>query len=153
MKTTVKRRGKISVWIVLLVILGVIAAGLGITMLAFEPGRREALNLTISPVDFKNLRNGTYVGEYKGQKDSLRNTKVQVTVEAGAVTDIDVLEGALAKEKQTVEVRGGLSIQNLFERVMDSQSLQVDAISGATISSKVHLKAVENALKQAQQNE
>ncbi len=150
MKTTVKRRGKISVWVVLLVILGVIAVGLGITMLAFEPGRREALNLTISPVDFKNLRNGTYVGEYKGQKDSLRNTKVQVTVEAGAVTDIDVLEGALAKEKQTVEVRGGLSIQNLFERVIDSQSLQVDAISGATISSKVHLKAVENALKQAQ---
>ncbi|HHV58206.1 MAG TPA: FMN-binding protein, partial [Firmicutes bacterium] len=34
--------------------------------------------------------------------------------------------------------------------VIKSQSLQVDVISGATLTSKAHLKAVENALEQAE---
>lgn len=150
MQTAVKRKGKIRMWIVLLVILGVIAAGLGGAVLFTEPGRREALNLTIAAVDFKKLRDGTYTGEYKGAKDSLRDAKVQVTVASGAVTEIRVLEGALVKGGQPVEIRNGLTIDDLFGRVIDSQSLQVDVISGATISSRVHLKAVENALEQAQ---
>ncbi len=150
MQTIKKRKGKFRVWIVLLVILGVIGLGLGITMLAFEPGRREALNLTIGTIDFKNLNDGIYTGEYKGTKDHLRDTKVQVTVASGEVTEIKVIGGALANEKQTTEVRNGQSINDLLDRVIESESLQVDVISGATISSKVHLKAVENALKQAQ---
>ncbi|MEA4846122.1 MAG: FMN-binding protein [Clostridiaceae bacterium] len=147
MKTVKKRKGNIKVWTVLLVILGVIVAGSGITMLAFEPGRREASNLTIGNVDFKKLRDGVYEGEYKGTKDHFRDAKVMVTVDSGAVTDIKVTGGALSGEKQTSEVRNGQSIDDLLDRVIDSQSLQVDVISGATISSKVHLKAVENALK------
>jgi uncharacterized protein with FMN-binding domain len=147
MKTVKKRKGNIKVWTVLLVILGVIVAGSGITMLAFEPGRREASNLTIGNVDFKKLRDGVYEGEYKGTKDHFRDAKVMVTVDSGAVTEIEVTGGALSGEKQTSEVRNGQSIDDLLNRVIDSQSLQVDVISGATISSKVHLKAVENALK------
>jgi uncharacterized protein with FMN-binding domain len=38
----------------------------------------------------------------------------------------------------------------LFDRVIEAQSLQVDAISGATLTSKAYLKAVENALEQAE---
>lgn len=143
------RKGKRKMLITILVILGIILAVLAGTMLAFEPGRREALNLIIDRVDFKNLHDGTYVGEYKGKKDSLRNTTVQVTVESGAVTEIKVIKGALANEKQTAEVRNGHSINDLLNEVIVSQSIQVDVISGATISSKVHLKAVENALEQA----
>ena len=37
----------------------------------------------------------------------------------------------------------------LFSRVIDQQTLKADVISGATITSKMHLKAVENALGQA----
>ena len=145
MKT--KRKGKRKVWIMILVI---IAAGLAAAMLKFEPGRREAMNLIIGEPDFKNLKDGTYVGEYKGTKDSLRDAKVRVTVESGAVTEIDVTGGALSGDKQTSEVRKGESISDLLGRVVSSQSLHVDVISGATISSKVHLKAVENALEQAE---
>lgn len=150
MQATKKRKGKFKVWIVLLVILGVIVVGGVVTMLVFEPGRKEALNVVIDPVNFNNLQDGVYTGEYKGTKDSLRNTKVQVTVASGSVTEIKVVEGPLSKEKQTAEVRNGQSINDLFNRVIESQSLQVDVISGATISSKVHLKAVENALEQAE---
>jgi uncharacterized protein with FMN-binding domain len=40
--------------------------------------------------------------------------------------------------------------QMLYERVIEAQSLQVDTISGATLTSKAHLQCVENALVQAQ---
>jgi uncharacterized protein with FMN-binding domain len=149
MKNAKQRKGKSKVWIALLVVLVVIVGGMGVAMLVFEPGRREALNQTISEVDFKDLHDGVYTGEYKGTKDSLRNVKVQVTVSSGAVSEIKVIGGALANEKQTAEVRKGQSINDLLDRVIKSQSLQVDVISGATISSRVHLKAVENALEQA----
>ncbi|MEM5771066.1 MAG: FMN-binding protein [Bacillota bacterium] len=139
-------------WITISVIAGVIVIALGAAMLATEPGRREALGLTVGAVDFNRLRDGVYTGEYQGTKDHLRDAAVQVTVSSGAVTEIKVIGGALANEKQTTEVRNGQTINDLFERVIASDSLQVDVISGATITSKVHLKAVENALVQAEVN-
>jgi uncharacterized protein with FMN-binding domain len=73
-----------------------------------------------------------------------------VTVEAGKVSDIDLLEGPSYKNGQPVKLTGGLTIDDLSQKVIDAQSLQVDVISGATLNSKTHLKAVENALAQAQ---
>lgn len=149
MKTIKKRKGKFRMWIVLLVILGVIAAGMGGAIAFTEPGRREIKNLTFDAVDFKKLSDGTYEGEYRGTKESFRNAKVQVTVSSGEVLDIKVLQGALDKDGKPVKMTGGLTVDDLFGRVIESQSLQVDAISGATLTSKAHLKAVENALEQA----
>ncbi|WP_206172748.1 FMN-binding protein [Acidilutibacter cellobiosedens] len=54
------------------------------------------------------------------------------------------------KEGNSAELTGGLSIDDMFDNVVKSQTLQVDVINGATLTSKVHLKALENALKQAQ---
>lgn len=135
-------------WI-LFAILGVIVVGLLVTLVAFEPGRREALNISIDDVRFDGLKDGVYLGEYKGKKDSLRDSAVGVTVADGAVAKIKVIKGTLAGEKQSAEVRNGQSINDLFERVIEEQTLQVDIISGATISCKVHLKAIENALDKA----
>ena len=145
-----KRKGKKKVWIVLLAILGVIVVGGGAAILATAPGRKEIMDLTIANLDFKTLRDGAYVGEYKGTKDSMRNTKVQVTVDSGKVSDIKLLEGPSYKDGQPVKLTGGQTIDDLSQRVIDAQSLQVDVISGATLNSKTHLKAVENALVQAE---
>jgi uncharacterized protein with FMN-binding domain len=41
--------------------------------------------------------------------------------------------------------------EGLYGSVIEAQSLRVDAISGATLTSKAHLKAVEAALLQAQE--
>jgi uncharacterized protein with FMN-binding domain len=38
----------------------------------------------------------------------------------------------------------------LYDRVIQAQSLQVDTLSGATLTSKAWLQAVENALIPAQ---
>lgn len=150
MKTVKKRKGIIRVWIVLLSIVGVIALGMAGAIVFTAPGRNELQNMIISDVDFKKLRDGVYTGAYRGTKDSFRNAAVEVTVASGAVTNIKVTEGALANEKQTTEIRNGLSINNVFDKVIKSQSLQVDAISGATLTSKAHLRAVENALEKAE---
>jgi uncharacterized protein with FMN-binding domain len=144
-----KRRGWKVFFIVLGCILGVIVIGAGIAFAVLEPGRREAANVVVENVDFDRLRDGVYAGEYVGTKDHLRDTKVQVTVAGGQVEKIDVTGGMLA-QKQGQEIRGGQTLQSLFDRVIKKQSLQVDAISGATITSKTHLKAVENALEQAE---
>lgn len=149
-KTTVKRKGKFRMLIVISVILGLIMVALVGGIIATAPGRRELKNMTIAALDIKKLRNGIYVGQYSGTKDHFRDAKVEVTVSSGEVVDIKVLKGALDKEGKPVEIRDGLTINDLSNRVIESQSLQVDAISGATLTSNAYLKAVENALEQAQ---
>lgn len=59
-------------------------------------------------------------------------------------------EGSLADDKQETEIKKGITINHLFDEVIKSQTLQVDVISGATLTSKAHLKALEDALKQAE---
>ncbi len=150
MQTVKKRKGKKRMWIILLSIVVVIALGMGGVILLTAPGRNELKNMVITDPDFKKLHDGTYTGSYRGTKDSFRNASVEVTVSSGAISKIKVTEGALAGEKQTTELKKGLTINNLFEEVIHSQTLQVDAISGATLTSKAHLRAVENALEQAE---
>ncbi|MPM07395.1 hypothetical protein SDC9_53701 [bioreactor metagenome] len=146
-----KRKGKRRVWFVLKIIIAVvvvIAAGLGIVLVRTAPGRNELKNMVIDNVDFSKLKDGTYIGEYNGTKDSFRNAKVQVTVKSGKVTDIEVTGGALAGDKQTTKIGETYTIKDLFDRVIKAQSLQVDVITSATLTSKAHLKAVENALEE-----
>lgn len=149
MKTAKSRKGKSKVWIVLLSIVGVIVVGMGSAIIATAPGRNELKNMTIGTVDFKRLSDGVYTGEYRGTKDGFRNAKVEVTVASGAVKKIRVTGGALEGVKQTADIGKGLSIDSLFNEIIKAQSLQVDAISGATLTSNAHLRAVENALAQA----
>ena len=142
-----KRKGKTKMWI--LIVLGVLVAAMGIGILATEPGRRELKRMAFPDKTFGDLAEGTYIGEYKGAKDSFRNEKVQVTVSDGKVSDIKVLESSAIKDDKPVELRNGQSLDDLSSRVIGSQSLHVDIISGATLNSNAHLKAVENALIQA----
>ncbi len=61
-------------------------------------------------------------------------------VEGGRITAIAFTDsGKIAEETQQ-------EIQEIFDEVISSQSLQVDITSGASVSKKVSLKAVEEAL-------
>jgi uncharacterized protein with FMN-binding domain len=93
-------------------------------------------------VDFGRLNDGTYIGVYEGGMYKWRENEVRVTVSSGKVSSIVVLRH---KENRKPEFT-----DELFRRVIEAQSLQVDAISGATLTSKAYLKGVENALLQAQ---
>jgi len=116
-----------------------IAVGLvvlyGVTRLLDTAGRRACKNLSISQVDFSKLKDGTYTGLHKGGRFS---NKVQVTVESGRVTGISIVRDVWFHEANTTK--------QIINTIIEAQSLQVDAVSGATLTTKAYLKAVENAL-------
>lgn len=136
-----KRKGKRNILIAIVVLVIVVVVGLGGGLLFTAGERREANNLPIDHVNFKELHDGSYLGEYEGGMYKWRANKVQVTISSSKVTDIKLLE-------QT-EKRPSEFTDELFERVIQSQSLQVDTISGATLTSKAYLKAIEKALDEA----
>lgn len=137
-----KIKGKSKMLIAIIVFVTLVALGAGGALLFTAGERREAKNLPISAIDFKQLNDGTYIGEYEGGMYKWRANKVEINVSSRQVIDIKLLEHT---EKRTSEFT-----DELFGRVIQSQSLQVDTISGATLTSKACLKAVENALDKAQ---
>lgn len=150
MNTNGKRKGKKKMWVTILIIVVVISGGALGAILIDGPNRREINELSFPHIDFSKLRDGTYVGEYKGTKSHLRDTKLEVKISGGKISDIKVLKGAVDKDGKPLQIRGGKSIEDLFDAVIKSESLQVDVISGATLSSNTHLKALGNALEQAE---
>jgi uncharacterized protein with FMN-binding domain len=72
-----------------------------------------------------------------------RASKAQVIVTSGKVKDIKLLSSSDPGCKNTDPAL-------LYERVIEAQSLQVDTVSGATLTSKAYLKSVEDALIKAQ---
>ena len=142
-----KRRIGLRVLLVILVVLCL--AGVA-ALVADAPGRQELATLEIGTIDFSNLKDGTYTGSYSGTKSSMRDATVGVTILQGELASMRIMKGAVDEDGKAVVLSDGKTIDDLFQRVVEDQSLQVDAISGATLTSKAHLKALENALRQAQ---
>jgi uncharacterized protein with FMN-binding domain len=72
-----------------------------------------------------------------------RANECDVTVTNGRVTDIQLVGSQDPGSKNAQH-------KELYDRVIQAQSLQVDTISSATLTSKAWLQAVENALIPAQ---
>lgn len=137
-------------WIVFLVILVALSAIGAFGVIADAPGRQELAALEIGTIDLAQLEDGTYTGSYTGTKGSTRDATVEVTILQGEITSMRITKGAIDENGTAVQLSDGKTVDDLFRRVVEAQSLQVDAISGATLTSKAHLKALENALTQAQ---
>lgn len=130
------KRGKILVT-VLAIIMGIVLITLiigGIYSWRFVSGSHKIM---VGSVDLSKVPDGTYEGSYSFFHDS---SKVRVTVQDHHITAIESLtSGGAAKN----------DIPTLIERVIAQQSLQVDLVTGASVSQKVFLKAVESALSGA----
>ncbi len=129
--------------IVFLVLFVLLAAGLGIGWSFLSNEHREAASLPIRAIDFSRLNDGAYHGAYAGGMYQWRVNECDVTVKGGKVTDIALTASADPGAENA-------QAQMLYERVIQAQSLQVDTISGSTLTSKAYLKAIENALLQAE---
>lgn len=129
-------------WIIALSIVMVLGIGASVGMSRVFREHREIKSLPLNRVDFSRLKDGVYIGAYEGGMYKWRENKVQVTVSGGKVADIKLLEASFNST-------GTTDPAPLYDRVIDRQSLQVDVISGATVTSKGYLQAVENALLQA----
>jgi len=96
--------------------------------------------LRVGPADFEEIDisripDGTYYGSAEA---FMARANVAVRVEDQQIVRIDLLRHVHSN---------GEEAEAVLDRVIDRQCLQVDVVSGATTSSLVLLKAVENALK------
>jgi uncharacterized protein with FMN-binding domain len=132
--------------IALLIVVAILAVGGGIGWSFIAREHREARSLPLNAVDFDKLKDdGVYHGVYEGGMYGWRANECDVTVTNGRVTAIQ-LAGSQDPGAENTDYK------MLYDRVIEAQSLQVDTISGATLTSKGWLQCVENALIQAQQN-
>ena len=90
--------------------------------------------LVIRDVDLQNIADGVYAGSFKGGRFS---NSLAVTVRDHTIVDIKRLKPSMPQEY----VR-----QKIYAKVMEKQSLQIDTVSGATVTTLATLKAIENAL-------
>ncbi len=101
--------------------------------------KKAVKGTTLSNIDICSIPDGVYVGEY--DVDFIY-AKVEVTVQNKTVTNIAILEHKNERGKPA---------EIVVDRIIETQTIDVDAITGATSSSIVIKKAVENALKGKQQ--
>ena len=130
-------------WIIALAVVAVLGTGGGIGYSYIAKEHKEARSVPLDRVDFSRLQDGVYTGEYSGGMYKWRANSAQVTVTGGKVRDIKQLsENFEYKEKD--------KLQALYDRVIGAQSLQVDTISGATLTANGYLMAVQDALLKAE---
>lgn len=96
--------------------------------------KKAVRETTIGAVDISAIPDGVYVGEY--DVDFIY-AKVEVKVQNGEMTDIAILEHRQER---------GKAAEAVISDMLAEQKIDVDAVSGATNSSTVIKKAVENAL-------
>lgn len=113
------------------------------------PGRKEIDAIEIGNPDFSKLRDGTFEGKYRGTRDKFRDVTVEIKISSGVLTKIKVKRDALKKGRER-ENKCEDAAEIVLGRVIEKQSLKVDVISGATLTCKTRLKAVEDALEKAQ---
>jgi len=130
-----KKKQVKTILITLLVILCVVFGITGIkSYIDMKTYQKQVEDITISEVDLSKVAEGVYSGSYEVLWVA---AEVRVTVEDHRIKSIELLKHKNGK---------GASAEVIPDKVVEAQSLKVDVVSGATSSSKVILKAIENAL-------
>lgn len=153
MKKIGKEKKKRRLWLIPVILLLVIAIPIVVMYFVDAPSRAELESLTFAAIDFERLQDGRYVGSFAGTKGNLRDATVEATVANGEVSTIRILKGAVDETGAPIEIAKGKTATDLFDAVVAQRTLQVDVISGATLTCNAHLKALEQALLQAQHEE
>ena len=125
---------KAFVIVVLIAILLIGAVILALYMIRLNDYRSQIQNMQFSNIDIASIPDGTYTGESDA---NLVYVKVEVVVLDGTIVSIDLLRHEHGR---------GDSAEQIIDDIIEQQTIDVDAISGATSSSKVIRKAIENAL-------
>jgi|GEM_PF-378450 len=133
------RRWRIGTSLAVILLLGMVA-GCGLYSWRFT---RAGSELTFGALSVDEVPDGDYRGYYRLFHVA---AQVLVSVRGGRITGIQLLN---YEKMQRADADKTL---RTLERVVESQSLEVDLESGASVTQKVALKAVENALAGAAEN-
>jgi len=129
-------------WIIAFFFLVIIILSGGYGWSKIKKEHNEIMSMPFSQINFDELGEGSFEGYFEGGMYKWRENSIKVTIVSGKITDVQVLQN---KENRPSEFTN-----DLFERVINKKSLEVDTISGATLTSKAYLKGLEDALKKAQ---
>lgn len=91
--------------------------------------------LTIHDIKLNQIKDGEYLGICQNK---ILFAVVNVHVQNHVITKIDILEHKQSYKQQAIQIG---------KEVVKQQTLDVDTISGATLTSTTVLKAVENAFR------
>lgn len=125
----------------LFVLLGLIVVLLIAGKIAMGKMVDEVRSIPVAMPDLSGVPNGDYVGEYTVGPVYV---KVEVTVDHHQITDLIILQHDHGL---------GSAAEHIVDDVIAAQSLEVDAVSGATVSSKCILKAIEDAIESTAKKE
>ena len=95
-------------------------------------------NIEGGRIPSNGIRDGIYEGE---AKDGLVKVIAEVTIQNQRITDIKLIKHRTWKGKAAEDI--------IPNRIINEQSTRVDAVSGATISSRAIMNAVEAAVRKA----
>lgn len=129
-----KRKHRVILVVLAVLVLGYL--GIKIAMGRVEAAHQRLFAEIIADVDLTKIADGTYDGSY-----SLFPVMAEVKV---AVTDHRITDIKLIKHRNGQ----GSWAEAMLTKVVDAQSLDVDIVTGATLSSKVILRAIAEALGQ-----
>ena len=130
-----KKRYIVTIIVVLVLALGFITTK--ILLARFEGNLKQLALSEISDVDLAAAEDGIYIGSYSAFPVS---AEVRVTIKNHFIVNIELLKHDNGQ---------GQGAEIIPENVIEAQSLKVDSVSGATYSSKVILKAIQNAILKA----
>ena len=92
-----------------------------------------------TPVVSEGLKDGIYEGEYR---KGINKAVVKVTIADDTIAEIELV-------KHTASWIGNKANEIIPQRILEQQSTRVDAVSGATNSSRVIMNAVQMAIEKA----
>ncbi len=93
--------------------------------------------LAINDIDLLSLNDGVYRGKYNVGRWS---NEVEVEIKDHRIRQITLLKDVRFSRPEV--------INELFDRIINKQTLQVEVVTGASVTSKAYLKSMEQALKQ-----
>jgi uncharacterized protein with FMN-binding domain len=128
-----KKKKKTLLFVALSIIVVIILVGAGVKIY-LEENLNKVATAVIKDVDLTEVEDGVYNGSYNAFPIMV---VVKVTVSNHNITEIELVKHMNGQ---------GTPAEVITNKVIEAQSLQVDIVSGATYSSKVILKAIENAL-------
>jgi RnfABCDGE-type electron transport complex G subunit len=89
-------------------------------------------------IDLTKIADGTYTGTARGFKSDVT---VEVVVSGGKITSLEIVS-----HDDTPGISDN-AVKGMPQRIIDAQSLEVDVVSGASMTSQGIINAVFNALK------
>ena len=123
-------------WLLLLII-PVVFAIIILSFIGIILGKmkKQLEQIDTSTVDISQVADGIYMGE---SETELVKVAVNVTVKDGKIENIDIFKHECGKGKPA---------ERIIESIIQKNNVEVDAVSGATVSSRVIQDAVRTALR------